>query len=249
MIHRLRTDENGRLFDYEERDGRFFMPKQYQEGIIIPNGYEDVIVPEGEFGKLVIGKYSAEIKQHAEGEIPKTNEHAAQLRDVPLYRELRSVLMETSDGHVLVNILSDQEYQHNKLKHVLNAHTGTKNVRPEQRTAILADFFCEYGTINPFGLNHLLQVVDTHVLSLAQNNETFTQNPGVQGRSVEMDARMFIDSGKLKDVVIANIHKCKVCNELIERHLIKDTEQCDICKQREKDARTIMKQMIPTRVY
>jgi len=166
-----------------------------QSKIIIPDGYESVILREGEYGKLKFGGELLDILATSREVGP--SDEASALRGYRLGLELKTNLMtakykDAEPIDILVHVPGDKGMDSRPVKDVLKKQFGFN--KPDLRRADEATskkFKCVYGTVNPFSeyLSPLPQFVSEDLF--ATDPEKIGTNAGALNRYVRFLAKNF----------------------------------------------------------
>ena len=178
--------------------------------IIIPLGYEDVIVPEGQYGKLRFSGSLIDIK--ATPREVRSSDDAAQMRGYPIAQELTTALCTTkskkqSPELFLAHVRGDRHIDNPALKAILRETFGQSVQGFERaRDEELQKLHCVYGTLNPFSkfLAALPQIVSNDLFEPANLVGT---NAGALNRFVQFDRELL---RKMPAVITADFSKDRV---------------------------------------
>jgi prolyl-tRNA editing enzyme YbaK/EbsC (Cys-tRNA(Pro) deacylase) len=162
------------------------------QGIIIPKGYEGVIIPNDKFGILKFGGEDLEIL--ATPREVFSSEDAAEMRGYPLNLELKTSLLDTSNaGPVLVHVPGQKFVNMRAVKDRLKSEFGGSKVQAFRAgEEISQKFHCVYGTLNPFSafLAALPQFVSEDLLDI--HPELIGTNAGTLNRFVRFNSHLLL---------------------------------------------------------
>ena len=176
--------------------------------IIIPKGYDSVIIPKGEYGKLKFGGELLDI--HATHQDVFSCEDAATTRGYPLEHELKTSLLDTNNGPILVHIPGDKLVNLREVKCALKHEFGggkQQACRASEKTSTL--LHCEFGTVNPFSkfLAELPQFVSEDLFEI--DPRWVGTNAGALNRYVKFDPNLLREMKKYTKLVTGSFSKKK----------------------------------------
>lgn len=179
--------------------------------IIIPKGYENVIIAGGKYGKLkFVGE---ELEILATPREVYSSEDAATMRGYPLRCELKTGLMETKTrgehGELfLCHVAGDVRVDNGALKRILRETYGN-DIKGFERAdnETLAKLHCVYGTLNPFSefLAKLPQFVSNDLVGHDPN--LIGTNAGTLTTFVKFDRNLLLKMGERAPLITGNFSK------------------------------------------
>ncbi|MCL2586614.1 MAG: YbaK/EbsC family protein [Firmicutes bacterium] len=175
--------------------------------IIIPPGYRSVIIPEGEYGKLLFCDELLDIQATQRNVL--SCEDASFTRGYALGNEMKTSLLDTSSaGAIMVHIPGNKLLNLREVKYALkHEFGGGKQLACRASEETSKKLHCEYGTLNPFSefLSSLPQFVSEDLFWV--DHSFVGTNAGTLNRYVKFDPAILHLMKKYTKLVIGSFSK------------------------------------------